>query len=111
MIFKKHIFLCENKKEKDGKVTGCGRFNTSQMTKSLKELVNSQGLKGVVRVSSSGCLGQCDHGPVLACYPDGQFLTKWDSLPPEEVLEICLERKPVPEEQNLNLRLSKPKPI
>ena len=71
MVYEKHVFVCENKKESNGNVTGCGAFGTESCTQELKRLVNSGPLKGKVRISKSGCLGQCELGPVMVQYPEG----------------------------------------
>ena len=34
------------------------------------------GLKGQVRVTRSGCLGLCEHGPNILTYPEGRWHSK-----------------------------------
>jgi NADH:ubiquinone oxidoreductase subunit E len=41
----------------------------------LKEGAAKAGLKGQVRVTRSGCLGLCAHGPNVLVYPDGEWLS------------------------------------
>jgi len=36
-------------------------------------MVSDRGLKKEIRVNGSGCLGACDHGPVMVIYPHGLY--------------------------------------
>jgi (2Fe-2S) ferredoxin len=36
----------------------------------FKDALKDAGLKGRVRANESGCLDQCEHGPVVVVYPD-----------------------------------------
>lgn len=63
--FQRHAFVCTNTEAcmLDGPADGIQR--------SLKEKLRASGLKEVLRVNKSGCLGQCGHGPMLVVYPEG----------------------------------------
>lgn len=36
----------------------------------LKKMVKEGGLASTVRITKSGCLGQCGNGPMVACWPE-----------------------------------------
>ena len=51
----------------------------------LHRELGAKGLSDDVQVSSCGCLGLCDSGPVMIVYPEGTWYTK---LTPADVPEI-----------------------
>jgi (2Fe-2S) ferredoxin len=54
----------------------------------LKKLTDAAGLAGRVRINKSGCLDQCEHGPVMVVYPE----TVWYcNVRPEDAAEIVSE--------------------
>jgi (2Fe-2S) ferredoxin len=69
--YRRLIVVCTNIKE-EGKAA-CGRRDSTFLFDALKAAVHERGLKGIVRVSRSGCLGQCEHGPNMMVYPDGTW--------------------------------------
>jgi (2Fe-2S) ferredoxin len=81
----KHVFVCTNTRpENDHR--GCCLAKAAGTVRDLfKELVVEKGLKEKVRVNSSNCLGQCEHGPVVVIYPDG---TWYRHVKPEDVEKI-----------------------
>jgi (2Fe-2S) ferredoxin len=66
-----------------GKV--CPRQGSESVHAALKEAVHAAGLGERVRVSKSGCLAQCGHGPMVVCYPGG---TWYAAVTPDAVAEI-----------------------
>lgn len=62
-----HVFICG--KIRDGIRKSCGDGESTQLKASLKTAVAERGWKGRVRISDSGCLGLCDHGPNVMIYP------------------------------------------
>ncbi len=69
--YQKTVFVCVNKRE-DARPS-CAHFAEGgpEICKALKEAVKAAGLKGKIRVASSGCLDLCAQGPNLFVYPDG----------------------------------------
>ncbi|MEN8193048.1 MAG: (2Fe-2S) ferredoxin domain-containing protein [Bacteroidota bacterium] len=64
--YQKHIFICE----KDDK-NSCGGAGSFKIRKKLKSRLKELNLSKSIRANSSGCLGQCKHGPVAVVYPEG----------------------------------------
>ncbi|MEW6602425.1 MAG: (2Fe-2S) ferredoxin domain-containing protein [Nitrospirota bacterium] len=62
-----HVFVCTF--DREGKKKSCADNNSPEIRKALKDEVSKRGWKDRVRVSQSGCLGACDHGPVVIIYP------------------------------------------
>lgn len=72
-LYEKHIFFCNNIRTNGKK--SCGQFNAQQLTQHAKSLIQPQNTDKKIRISSSGCLGKCEHGPVMVIYPDNLWFT------------------------------------
>lgn len=85
MYYQRHLFFCVNQRS-SGKQC-CAQSHAQEACSAAKAQLKRLGLHGPgqCRVSSSGCLGRCEDGPVLVIYPDAVFY-RYDS--PEEVQEI-----------------------
>lgn len=64
-----HIFICTF--DRAGERKSCGDEEGIEIRAVLKTEVGARGWKKWVRVSQSGCLGQCDKGPNVMIYPQG----------------------------------------
>jgi (2Fe-2S) ferredoxin len=54
----------------------------------LQKLAKAAGLAGRVRINKSGCLDQCEHGPVMVVYPEAVW---YGNVRPEDAAEIVTE--------------------
>jgi len=81
--FARHIFVCTQ--EKPEGVTCCPASGSMSVLGALHGELGRQGLSGEVQVSSCGCLGLCDEGPIMITYPEGVWYRK---VKPEDVPEI-----------------------
>jgi len=72
MKFKKHLFVCENVRT-GGERPSCGARGGTEVRQYLKARVKDLDLKGV-RVNMSGCLDQCEEGPICVLYPEGHWV-------------------------------------
>lgn len=73
--FETHLFICVKCGEKD--MTNPNSLGHS-LRKQIKEWIDSDHpeWKGKVRISGSGCLGQCDYGVAAVCYPKTEWLVE-----------------------------------
>jgi (2Fe-2S) ferredoxin len=86
MSYKVHFFVCTNGPDREGR---CGHKNSEALRAQLKETTHKMGLKGIVRVNSSGCLGHCEQGIACVMYPQNKwYLNQTDTRAPELALEI-----------------------
>ena len=81
--FRYHAFVCTQ--EKPEGVPCCSAAGSFRVLDALHSALGAQGLADEVQVSSCGCLGICDSGPVMIVYPEGVWYTK---LTPNDVPEI-----------------------
>ncbi|MBI3333749.1 MAG: HAD-IA family hydrolase [Candidatus Omnitrophica bacterium] len=70
----KHLFVCVNRR--DAGVTCCSHGGGEAIKEKLKAFVKANGLKGKVRVSSSGCMDLCALGPNVMVEPDHRWYSR-----------------------------------
>jgi len=81
--FRYHVFVCTQEKAEG--VSCCSTAGSFRVLNALHGELGAKGLAADVQVSSCGCLGICDSGPVMIVYPEGTWYTK---LTPNDVAEI-----------------------
>ena len=81
--FRYHVFVCTQEKAEG--VPCCATAGSFRVLNALHGELGAKGLADEVQVSSCGCLGVCDSGPVMIVYPEGTWYTK---LTPTDVPEI-----------------------
>ncbi len=87
--FEHHVFMCTNKREHK---SACSDFDSEQARDYLKQAMKARNIygEGLMRVSQSGCLGRCEHGPVIVIYPEGVWYTFVDNADIDEILDTHL---------------------
>jgi (2Fe-2S) ferredoxin/predicted O-methyltransferase YrrM len=81
--FRHHVFVCTQQKPEA--VTCCPASGSMSILGALHGELGKQGLSNDVQVSTCGCLGLCDDGPIMIVYPEGVWYRK---LTPADVPEI-----------------------
>ncbi len=81
--FRYHVFVCTQ--EKPEGVPCCAASGSAQLLDVLRRELGARGLADEVQVSTSGCLGTCEHGPVMIAYPEGAW---YSEVKPSDVAEI-----------------------
>jgi len=67
--FRRHVFVCTQ--EKPEGVPCCPAGGSWSLLRALERELTAQGLDLEVQVTTCGCLGLCDDGPILIAYPEG----------------------------------------
>ena len=67
--FQYHVLVCTQ--EKPEGVKSCSASCSGQVLSVLHRELEVLGVAGNVQVTTCGCLGLCDEGPMLIVYPDG----------------------------------------
>ncbi len=78
-----HVFCCTNQRDND-KRPSCGRTG-EDMQKYMKVRAKELGIEST-RINKSGCLDQCECGPVVVVYPEGVWYRVPDKTAAERVL-------------------------
>ncbi len=81
--FRHHVVVCTQHKAEN--VTCCAAAGSFSVLDAVYRELDSSGLSDDVIVSTCGCLGLCDSGPVMIVYPEGTWYVK---LNPADVKEI-----------------------
>lgn len=69
--FKCHVFVCVNNRTDERKA--CAHQNSSDIRQKLKFESKKKWPSGMVRVTQTGCLGVCEHGPNVIIYPQNKW--------------------------------------
>jgi len=81
--FRSHIFVCTQDKPEG--VASCSANGSSRVLDAFRHELQSCGLANDALVTTCGCLGACDHGPIVIVYPEGAW---YSGVKPEDVSEI-----------------------
>ena len=86
--FRKHLFICNNKRSEDDPRGSCSEKNSGSLIDYAKKRIHELGLKGEIRVNKAGCLDACAYGPAMVVYPDDT----WYSPKTKNGIEVILEK-------------------
>ena len=86
--FERHVFVCHNVRPPEAPRPSCTRDGKSELHARLQQLSKDAGLAGRVRINKSGCLDQCEHGPMVVVYPDAVW---YGNVRPEDAEAIVAE--------------------
>jgi (2Fe-2S) ferredoxin len=67
----KHVFICTQSRPEDHPKGSCAARGAPPVIDAFRAELESRDLLGRFKVSSSGCLGVCEQGPVALVYPEG----------------------------------------
>ena len=67
--FRFHLFVCTQQKPEG--VTSCPTHGAFAVLDALDREVQTRGLGNDVQLTTCGCMGLCDEGPVMVAYPAG----------------------------------------
>src|SRR5271166_3684265 len=81
--FRHHVFVCTQQKPEG--VTCCPAGGSTSILGALHGELDKQGLSNDVQVTTCGCLGLCDDGPIMIVYPEGTWYRK---VTPADVPEV-----------------------
>lgn len=69
--FEHILFVCTNQREPGNPKSCCAAKGAAEVLDRMKALTKQHGLKGRVRVTSSGCLDCCAKGVAVAAFSEG----------------------------------------
>lgn len=81
--FSFHLFVCTQQKPEG--VPSCSAVGSSGILQALDRELHNQGLAASTQITTCGCLGLCDEGPIMLVYPGGTWYRR---LKPEDIAEI-----------------------
>ena len=87
-LFERHVFVCHNTRPADAPRRSCTTDGKSELHTQLQQLARAAGLGTTVRINKSGCLDQCEHGPMVVVYPEAVW---YGGVQPEDAIAIVEE--------------------
>ena len=87
-LFEHHVFVCHNSRPEGAPRPSCTSNGTSDLHTRLQQLAKAAGLDSTVRINKSGCLDQCEHGPMVVVYPEAIW---YGNVRPEDAEIIVAE--------------------
>ncbi len=94
--FEKHIFICENRREKDHPRGSCAEKGSEELRQVFKKKIKSLNLQITVRANAAGCLDACEFGPTVVVYPEQIWYGNVSVNDVDEIIEShILNNKPV----------------
>lgn len=86
-LFDHHVFICTNERDESASRPSCLPQGSKKLKSAFKDAIKDAGLKHKVRANESGCLDQCEHGPVVVVYPDAVWYGNVHSGDVEEIVQ------------------------
>lgn len=81
--FRFHLFVCTQQKPEG--VASCPARGSLAVVDRLDRELQSRGLTNEIQITTCGCMGLCDEGPVMVVYPEGVWYRR---VQPSDVAEI-----------------------
>ena len=81
--FRFHLFVCTQQKPEG--VVSCAASGSFAVLDALDRETQARGLDHDVQLTTCGCMGLCDEGPVMVVYPEGVW---YRHVKPSDVAEI-----------------------
>ena len=86
--YEKHVFVCTSGKT-------CPRQGSLDLLSSLRKELRAREPRGEIRISKSGCMAQCGHGPMVVVYPDDLWYSAVRVDDAAALIESVLEGVPL----------------
>jgi (2Fe-2S) ferredoxin/SAM-dependent methyltransferase len=81
--FRIHLFVCTQQKPEG--VTSCPASGSFAVLDTLDREIQKRNLTNDVQLTTCGCMGLCDEGPIMVVYPEGVWYRR---VQPADVSEI-----------------------
>jgi 3-hydroxy-5-methyl-1-naphthoate 3-O-methyltransferase len=92
--FRFHLFVCTQQKPEG--VHSCPASGSLAVLEGFDREVQKRGLSPDVQLTTCGCMGLCDEGPVMVVYPEGVWYRRIQSSDVSEIVDAhLLHGKPV----------------
>jgi (2Fe-2S) ferredoxin/SAM-dependent methyltransferase len=86
--FRFHLFICTQQKPEG--VPSCPASGSLAVLESLDRELQKRGLSPDVQLTTCGCMGLCDEGPVMVVYPEGVWYRHVQSSDVSEIVDAHL---------------------
>jgi (2Fe-2S) ferredoxin len=87
--FRIHLFVCTQQKPEG--VPSCAASGSLAILDGLDRELQARGIDGEVQLTTSGCMGLCDEGPVMVVYPEGVWYRRVQKSDVAEIITSHLQ--------------------
>lgn len=87
--FRIHLFVCTQQKPEG--VPSCAASGSLAILDGLDRELQARGIDGEAQLTSSGCMGLCDEGPVMVVYPEGVWYRRLQTSDVAEIITSHLQ--------------------
>ena len=88
---KHHIFICASTRL-NGKIQGaCEKKGSHDLIQVFNEEIEDRNLSSEIMVTSTGCIGLCDDGPIVIVYPQQTWYGNVEEDDVEDILDALEE--------------------
>ncbi len=84
LAYEHHVLVCTNLRP-DGR-RSCAASGAHELLAAAKRHIAKRSGSGTLRANGSGCLGRCEHGPIMVIYPANVWLSCQTAQQVEDVL-------------------------
>lgn len=88
--FRFHMFVCTQQKPEG--VASCPASGSFAVLEALDRAIQDSELKGNVQLTTCGCMGLCDEGPMMVVYPAGVWYRRVKPSDVSEIVDTHLRR-------------------
>ena len=87
--FRIHLFVCTQQKPEG--VTSCAASGSFAVLDGLDRELQARGMDAEVQLTTSGCMGLCEEGPVMVVYPEGVWYRRVQKSDVAEIVTSHLQ--------------------
>jgi NADH-quinone oxidoreductase subunit F/NADP-reducing hydrogenase subunit HndC len=91
--FRIHLFVCTQQKPEG--VPSCAASGSLAVLERIDREIQARGLDNEVQLTTSGCMGLCDEGPVAVVYPAGVWYRRVQASDVPEIVDSHLRAEKV----------------
>ncbi|POA17004.1 short chain dehydrogenase [Pseudomonas sp. FW300-N1A1] len=90
LTYEHHVLICTHLRP-DGR-RSCSGAGAHELLSAAKRKLAKMSKPGILRANATGCLGRCDHGPVMVIYPANLWFSCRTPQQVEHILDQHLSR-------------------
>ena len=89
--FRFHLFICTQQKPEG--VTSCPASGSFAVLDAMEREIQARGFSEDVQLTTCGCMGLCDEGPMMVVYPEGVWYRRIQPTDAGEIVDTHLGRR------------------
>ena len=89
--FRFHLFVCTQQKPEG--VSCCAASGSLAVIGELDRQIEARGLRDAVQLTTCGCMGLCDEGPIMVVYPEGTWYRRIQLSDVSEIVDRHIIRQ------------------